>query len=78
MEPSSHKKEVTDTCTWMNYENTVLREISLTRKDGYCTMPLRCSIGNVIETESRLEVFRGSRLGGNGELLLNGYRVWGD
>ena len=39
----------------------------------------RSRIGKFIETEGRLEVTRGCAEG-NGELLLNGYRIsiWGD
>ena len=60
--------------TWMDLESIKFSEISETRKDKYCMIPLIWGTKNrQIHRESRLEI---TRNWGKRELLLNGYRVF--
>ena len=53
----------TDGCAWknkwMNLEDIMLNEISLTQKDKYCMVPLRVVIFR--DTESRMVIAKGQR-----------------
>ena len=74
--PSLKKRNTIYARTWMKLENINLSEKSQTQKDKHCRFHLNevPRVFKVIGTESRREVTRNLEKG-NGELVLNGYRV---
>lgn len=69
------KKEVLTRATaWMNFKDTMLREISQSPKDKYRVIPLLCRIYTVefIEIESRRVIARGWGKGELGSCCLLG------
>ena len=80
--PLKRSEVLTRATTWMNFKDTMLREVRQSQKDKHHMIPLIWVSGGVksTETESRMGVARGCGGRRNRELTSNGYSVsvWED
>lgn len=59
----------------MSPEDIMLSEVNQTLKDDYCTVSLKCGTYNVKFAETVEGGFQGLGGGGNGKMLIKGYKL---